>query len=127
MFADMLRKAMEGQGMHQAGLVARTGCSKAAISQYLSGKNEPPVAKKRQIAAALGLDPEYFTASAAAVPADGCLKVSDVARLMHMSKVTIRKGLQQGAFAWGYAIKTSENRWTYCINTKKFCELEGIE
>lgn len=32
-----------------------------------------------------------------------------------------------GVFPWGYAIKTSANRWTYFINAKRFAEIEGIE
>ena len=27
---------------------------------------------------------------------------------------------------WGYAIHTSDNRWVYFINAKRFAEIEGI-
>ena len=43
-----------------------------------------------------------------------------------MNHETVRKGLRQGVFPWGYAIKTSENHWVYFINAKKFAEIEGI-
>ena len=49
-----------------------------------------------------------------------------VAKLMHMNHNTVRKGLQQGVFPWGYAIKTSENRWCYFINAVSFQEIEHI-
>ena len=39
---------------------------------------------------------------------------------------TVRKGLQQGVFPWGYAVHTSDNRWSYFINAKRFAEVEGI-
>ena len=50
----------------------------------------------------------------------------EAAVFLGMDKGTVRKGLQQGIFPWGYAIKTSENRWSYFINAKRFAEIEGI-
>ncbi len=35
-------------------------------------------------------------------------------------------GVQQGVFPWGYAIHTSEHRWSYFINAKRFAEIEGV-
>ena len=29
-------------------------------------------------------------------------------------------------FPWGYAIHTSEHRWSYFINAKRFAEIEGV-
>lgn len=52
--------------------------------------------------------------------------VEDAAKLLSMNQNTVRKGLQQGVFPWGYAIKTSENRWTYFINARSFSEIERI-
>ena len=54
------------------------------------------------------------------------LQIADVARLMHKHKNTIAQGLQQGVFPWGYAIHTSEHRWSYFINATRFAEIEGI-
>ena len=50
----------------------------------------------------------------------------EAAVFLGMDKGTVRKGLQQGVFPWGYAIKTSENRWAYFINANRFAEIEGI-
>lgn len=33
--------------------------------------------------------------------------------------------MQQGVFPWGYGIKTSEHRWSYFINKRRFEEIEG--
>ena len=43
-----------------------------------------------------------------------------------MDKGTVRRGLQQGVFPWGYAVRTSENRWVYFINARRFAEIEGV-
>ena len=40
-FAERLKNAMEQADMSQAELSLQSGASKAAISQYLSGKNTP--------------------------------------------------------------------------------------
>ena len=55
------------------------------------------------------------------------IRPSDVGKLMGMNHVTVEKGLIQGVFPWGYAIKTSENRHRYFINARRFAEIEGIE
>ena len=40
-FAERLKNAMEQANMSQSALSEQAGASKAAISQYLSGKNTP--------------------------------------------------------------------------------------
>ena len=54
------------------------------------------------------------------------LTIHEVAKLMHKHTNTIALGLQQGVFPWGYAIHTSEHRWSYFINAKRFAEIEGV-
>lgn len=51
----------------------------------------------------------------------------EVAAVFHKSVSTIRAGLQQGVFPWGYAIETSEGRWSYIINRPRFEEIEGLK
>ena len=53
------------------------------------------------------------------------VRVKQVAEAMGASDQFIRRGLQQGVFPWGYAVKTS-SRWTYWINPQKFTESTGI-
>ena len=63
------------------------------------------------------------------VPVDATIQrlpVEQAAKLMGMNHMTVRKGLKQGRFPWGYAIKTSENHWAYFINARKFAEIEGV-
>ena len=48
----------------------------------------------------------------------GRMSVKEAARLTGMTERFIRKGLQDGRFAWGYAVKFK--RWSYYINAEKF-------
>lgn len=130
-FNEKLKKAMQELGINQAKVVSLTGKSKGSISQYISGKQTPPAEVQRDIAVSLGLAPDYFEQEVAVVQlaknTDGIrtLDVVEVAKVMHMNHNTVRKGLQQGVFPWGYAINTSENCWVYFINAKRFAEIEG--
>ncbi|MDD6488937.1 MAG: hypothetical protein PUG48_03870 [Clostridia bacterium] len=54
------------------------------------------------------------------------LSVKRVAELMGASEQFVRRGLQQGLFPWGYAVKTS-SKWTYWISPVKFTEFTGIK
>lgn len=136
MFQEKLQEAMDKLGLNQAKVSAMTGISKASISQYLSGNQVPPESKQREIAASLGLKPDYFQTEkkiSQILAKRGRideLPVDVAARLMGMTRSTLEKGLKQGAFPWGYAIKTSENgmrNWRFFINAKSFAIVERIE
>ena len=126
---------MKELNLTQTQMVGLIGKSKASISQYLSDKQVPSEAKQRDIAVALGLEEDYFSKlddRMSALPPQKrkeCiiprLSVMDAARMMGINHQTVRKGLQQGVFPWGYGIKTSEH-WVYFINAKRFSEIEGI-
>lgn len=45
--------------------------------------------------------------------------VSEAAKQLGMNTQTLRLALQQGLFNFGVAVKTSENRWTYYINSTR--------
>jgi transcriptional regulator with XRE-family HTH domain len=59
-FATRLRKAMNKRGIKQAELVKRTGISKSAISQYLSGAFVPKQKYTYKLASALNVDPTWL-------------------------------------------------------------------
>lgn len=132
MFSEKLKKAMQDLGINQAQLAGMTGIGKSSISQYLSGKNVPTEERQKNIAVSLGLSQDYFSQDTIqAIPVTKGtrirkLMVKDAAKLLGINHQTVRKGLQQGAFPWGYAIHTSENRWTYFINAERFMEIERI-
>lgn len=135
-FSEKLRKAMKELNLTQAQMVGLIGKSKASISQYLSDKQVPSEAKQRDIAVALGLEEDYFSKlddHVVALPSlevrNGIiprLSVMDAAGLMGVSHRTVCIGLQQGVFPWGYGIHTSEHKWVYFINARRFAEIEGI-
>lgn len=137
-FKDKLEKAMQQLGITQAQLVGITGIGKSSVSQYLSGKNIPSAERQADIAAAIGLPPDYFEQDEHSIVAklrkkiqDGYtierLPVEDAAKLMGVDIERIRNGLQQGAYEWGYAVKGGEHKYSYFINAKRFAEIERIE
>lgn len=141
-FSEKLKKAMQQVGLNQAQVVGLTGKSKGSISMYLSGRTIPPEKVQSEIAVSLGLAPDYFEQEYAPVEvmprdavAEGKIKrmlPEEVAVFLGMDKGTVRKGLQQGVFPWGYGIVTSVNpdtgkkHWTYFINARRFAEIEGV-
>ncbi|CAK7008603.1 MAG: hypothetical protein ENTB_01368 [Enterocloster aldenensis] len=133
-FSEKLKSAMQQLEINQAKVVSLTGKSKGSISQYLSGKQTPSVEVQRDIAVSLGLDPDFFEqeeTKAVSLKPSATGKIDrllpeEVAPFLGMDKGTVRKGLQQGVFPWGYGIHTSENRWSYFINKKRFEEIEGV-
>ena len=48
-----------------------------------------------------------------------------VANALNISPQAVRIGLQQGTLPFGWAIKTSEKRYTYAISPKLFYEYLG--
>lgn len=135
-FAEKLKQAMRDLSLNQRQVCGLTGKSKGSVSQYLSGKQIPPEEAQIAIATALGLTSDYFTKSDSemvVLPSKEVkngvipkLGVEKAAKLLQMNHNTIRKGLQQQVFPWGYAVHTSDNRWAYFINARRFAEIEGI-
>ena len=135
-FAEKLKKAMQELNLNQRQVVTLTGKSKGSVSQYLSGKQIPSEDVQSAIATALGLESDYFTKDDERLVILPASEVKDgkiprmlpevAATYLGMDKATIRKGLQQGVFPWGYAVQTSEHRWAYFINARRFCEIEMI-
>lgn len=133
-FNERLKAVMTELHLTQTQVVGMTGCSKASISQYLSGKNTPSEDKQRDIATALGLNADYFEQGddmrlpRLMTSGDGIttLDVKTAAKLMHMNHNTVRQGLQQGVFPWGYGIHMKSGKWVYFINARRFSEIEGV-
>ena len=65
-FAERLKYAMEQADMSQSALSEKAGASKAAISQYLSGKNTPSVNKIKALADATGVTFDFLMGYGAA-------------------------------------------------------------
>ena len=137
-FAEKFKKAMQDLNLNQKQVCTMTGCGKSSISQYLSGKNVPSKEKQSTIAVSLGLSPDYFAKDVVEAVESQLLRKNsgiiprirpdDAAKLMRLDKKTIRDGLEQGEFSWGYAIKRkSSSKNTYFINANAFAAKEMIE
>lgn len=130
-FADRLRCAMGMVGVNQSALAEKVGVSKAAISQYLSGKNIPGIVRLQALADAVGVSFDYlagFEATANGVsPVMKKISVRDAARCMGKSDQFVRIGLQRGFLPFGNAVPGTGNNWSYYISPAKFREYVGVE
>ena len=131
-FAERLKYAMEQADMSQSALSEKAGASKAAISQYLSGKNTPGVNKIKALADATGVSFDFLMGYGAAPVKDAPppikkISVKEAARCMGTSDQFVRIGLQRGRLPFGNAGPGTGNNWNYYINPTKFREYVGAE
>ena len=102
--AERLQNAMKLANMTQAELAAQTGASRAAISQYLSGKNVPNMDRIKALADATGVTFDYLIGYGTAPATQAPLKkisVKEAARCMGKSDQFVRIGLQRGFLLTG--------------------------
>lgn len=130
-FAEHLRCVMNHAGMNQVTLSERTGASRAAISQYLSGKNTPSYERIKILAKAVGVPVEYLTGQITDLgfPTHRIVKVTvrGAARCLGKSVDFVRIGLQQGILPFGVAVPGRGGKWNYDIRPDKFREYVGDE
>lgn len=129
-FANRLKAAMEQAQVSQTDLHVRTGISKASISQYLSGKNEPSKARITTLAETLGVDEDYLTgyevpmttgpAAMSPVRTPGKITLLEAARCMGKSVQFVREGLKRGILPFGDAVPGSGSKYIYFISPDKF-------
>lgn len=123
-FKDKLKTVMDEHNWSQIYVAGTVGRSVSTVSMWLAGKTEPSETRCKDIALALGLPVDYFRDT----PNTGFrrLTVEQTARVLGTSKDTVRLGLQQGVFPWGYAIQT-DGGWTYIINGGRLEQVEGVK
>ena len=131
-FAERLRAAMKQAGMNQTALSEKTGASKAAISQYLSGKNIPTMDRIQALAHATGVSAEDLLAYDAPAGRDQPIPAKkittyDAARCLGKSCQFVRIGLQRGILPFGDAVPGVGGSWNYYINPARFKEYVGAE
>lgn len=131
-FAERLKYAMGESGLNQSTLSERTGASKAAISQYLSGKNTPGPERVKALADVTGVTFDFLMGYGAAPVTDAPppvkkISVKEAARCMGKSDQFVRIGLQRGLLPFGNAVPGTGNNWNYYINPAKFREYVGAE
>ena len=131
MFAKKLKDALSHANMTQAQLAAKSGLTKASISQYIKGKHMPSRKAVNAIAAALDMPELYFTDEAEQINETNKrlpirLTTQQAAKLMGVGAEMIRINLQNGALPFGYAMKGSGDRYVYSINTRQFMKYVGV-
>ena len=99
--------------------------SRSTVSKWMSGDSEPTKARRNEIAEAFDLPEDYFEEIVIPKKKIETLTPKEAAYLMGMSVGSVQKGLIQGIFPWGYAIRTSEKKHRYFINAKKFFATEN--
>ena len=121
-FAKRLKYAMDETDMNQAGLAAKTGAPRSAISQYLSGRNIPGPERMRALADATGVSLEFLSgaepppATAELAPI-GKINVPTAAKCIRKGAQFVRVGLQNGKLPFGTAFPVTGDRCSYY-----FCE-----
>lgn len=127
-FAAKLNTLMNDLMLTQTKVSELTGISKPNLSQYLSGKHEPSVERKRQMAKALGVQENYFRElMPEPVPEKypERITVNYAAKVIRKSPEFVKQGLQQGTCPFGYAVKMKQ--WEYYISPKLFMEYTGVQ
>lgn len=131
-FAERLNYAMAEAGLKQSTISDRTGISKAAISQYLSGKNTPNQNRVMALADATGVSFDFLMGyeippvKEQKVPVKK-ITTADAARCLGKSKQFVRIGLQRGILPFGNAVPNDQGSWNYYINPAKFRDYVGAE
>lgn len=131
MFAKKLKEVLDHAHMTQAQLAAKSGLTKASISQYMSGKHVPSPRAVSAIATALDMPELYFTDETEQITETNKrlpirLTTKQAAKLMGVGAEMIRINLQNGKLPFGYAMKGTGNRYVYSINTKQFMKCVGV-
>lgn len=128
MFAKKLKEALDRAHMTQAQLAAKSGLTKASISQYMSGKHLPSPKAVSAIAVALEIPELYFTEETERIRERLPMRLTtkQAAKLMGVGAEMIRINLQNGKLPFGYAMKGNGNRYVYSINTKQFMKCVGV-
>lgn len=130
-FAERLKHAMNEAHMSQSELSSKTGISKASISQYLSGKNQPKEEKILLMADVLKASPDFLMGKDVPpmLPHISVDKIGTrtAARCLGKSEQFIRIGLQRGILPFGNAVPGIGKHWNYYINPAKFRDYVGTE
>ena len=132
-FSDCLKDAMTQADVSQSALSEKSGCSKAAISQYLSGKNTPGPVKMKALADALGVSVDSLLGVEATTPKPGGINLADVkitfvkaCRCLRKSEDSVRKLMMDGC-DFGKAVQGTGSRLNYIFYPAKLRELAGPE
>jgi len=131
-FAERLKFAMAEANLNQSTLSEKSGASKAAISQYLSGKNTPGPDRIKVFADITGVSFDFLMGYMEAPTKNQPIPVKKIttdeaARCIGKSRQFIRIGLQRGLLPFGNAVPGVGGSWNYYINPAKFKDYVGAD
>jgi len=129
-FSTRLRRAMNAADLSQKALAEKSGCSRAAISQYLSGKHIPNEQVTGTLAAALGVEPGILLGTAPEPdtpppPTVTRIGTRRAAQCMQKSEQFVRVGLQRGILPFGNAVPGTGKCYNYYISPVRFRDYVG--
>lgn len=132
-FAERLRYAMRKAEMTQTMLAKKSGCSKAAISQYLSGEHAPDINRVQTLADATGVSYDFLMGNEEIPTQKQFMRFSDVkitfvdaCRCLRKSETAVREAMLKGC-EYGMAVKGKGSRLNYIFYPGKFREVVGVE
>ena len=131
-FAERLKFAMAEANLNQSTLSEKSGASKAAISQHLSGKNTPGPDRIKVFADITGVSFDFLMGYMEAPTKNQPIPVKKIttdeaARCIGKSRQFIRIGLQRGLLPFGNAVPGVGGSWNYYINPAKFKDYVGAD
>jgi len=128
--AERLREAIDNARMNQSELAACAGISKASISQYLSGKNEPKPQVIAKLAEILQVDEAWLNGQTdePTLNKPRILRPKDAAKILNSNADSVRIRMQKDLFkpSIGTACKLNGNRYSYEIYPEKLAVFLNI-
>lgn len=127
---ERLREAMDNARMNQTELAACAGVSKASISQYLSGKNEPKHQVIVKFAEILQVDEAWLNGHTDEPTTDKprILRPHEAAKILNSNPASVRIRMQKDLFkpSIGTACKLNGERFSYEIYPEKLADFLNI-
>ncbi len=135
-FAERLKQAMYSGNLNQVDLANAVGASKAAVSQYLSGKNMPTENRIKALADVVGVSVDFLVGEDLHNNSESDVvhkRFEDVkitfvqaCRCLRKSEDTVRTMMLEGC-DFGKAVQGKGRRLNYVFYTAKFRDCVGVE
>jgi len=135
-FAERLKQAMQAANLNQIDLAGASGASRAAISQYLSGKNIPTESRIKRLAEVTGVSVKFLLGNDFGCSSEKDLpqkKFEDIkitfvqaCRCLRKSEDTVRAMMIEGC-DFGKAVQGTGRRLNYVFYPAKFRDCVGAE
>lgn len=125
----VIKREARAQGLSRKELSKLSGVSQGTISSIFSGKTNPgeETLKKLTIAVFGGTSvAESLPQPDPLIPRYSIHLVNQVAEILNIQPVALRRQIRRGEHAWGRALTNTPGRQTYMIDREMFREETGI-